>query len=192
MRIVVVVTLLLSACIGWSGKIRADLAEPNTWRDCATRLLTLAGKPADTIPGLIELYGKATPLSESDEFMQYLIALMYVESRFSRTALSTQGAWGLTQLTDLAVLDAAEHCSLPKRKARQLQDSVSQVKYGACYLAKGLTVTSGDWIRTLIVYNGGYLQLSKYEMGLPMVQETSNYTLQVIRARQLCTGTYVK
>lgn len=119
--------------------------------------------------------------------MNHLMAVIYVESRFNRSALSEKEAYGLMQMTLPAVQDATESCNLrPVLNMDHLFDSVTNIRYGSCYLRKLFREMNGDWTRTLITYNGGYRMLTRYDRGETLVSETANYVLQVQRALQLC------
>ncbi len=116
-----------------------------------------------------------------------MFAVIFVESRFNRDALSPKQAYGLMQMTMPAVIDAAQRCNLRvPMDMSHLFDSVTNVKFGSCYLKKVLDDADGDWTRALILYNGGLRQLRKYDAGDSIVTETANYVLQVERALRLC------
>jgi soluble lytic murein transglycosylase-like protein len=146
-------------------------------------LLESAGKPAinEAISTLPDLYRNAS-LTKDELFLEYLLSVIYVESRFDRKAISPKEARGLMQMTAIAVRQAVTNCKLkPLNDLTRLHDSHTNVKYGSCFL-KGLNdEMSGDWTRTLIAYNGGYAQLIKYDRGQAIASETANYVLQVER-----------
>lgn len=154
------------------------------WITCAERLLLLSGKQDRLIPELIKLYGIGS-IRKDNEFMTYLISLIYVESRFNKWAVSHANAYGLTQVTEVAIQDAGKYCKI-NRKPKDIHDSVTNVKYGSCYLSKLFIDVAGDWTSTLIAYNGGYKQLTRYQKGEQIDPETANYVLQINRTRQIC------
>lgn len=118
------------------------------------------------------------------------MAIIYVESGFDHHARSQQGARGLMQLTAPAIQDATEYCELrPITDMNRLYDSVTNIRYGTCFLKKIHEEVELDWTRTLILYNGGYAQLLKYERGESIASETANYVLKVQRAREICRTT---
>lgn len=87
------------------------------------------------------------------------------------------------QMTPIAVEQASADCGLAVvAEHDKMHDRTTNIRYGTCYLSQLLEEMEGNWTETLIVYNGGYLQLQKYRSGGNMVQETSNYVLQVERA----------
>jgi soluble lytic murein transglycosylase-like protein len=150
---------------------------------CGLNLLREAGKHGEHVTGLPELYSRAS-VDKSEEFMQYLLSIIYVESKFNKLAISPALAYGLMQMTEIAVREAAGNCPSLRMLGdmSKLHDSYTNVKYGSCFLKKLLTDMDGDWTRTLIAYNGGYAQLIKYDRGDTITHETSNYVLKVNRA----------
>lgn len=155
-------------------------------RNCAVNLLEAVGKNGVESQQLPELYRKHSA-SEEEEFLEYMFSIMYVESAFNRKAVSHADAYGLMQMTRIAVEDAVlkGNCNLrPLGDMNKLHDSVTNVKYGTCFLKKINDEVNGDWKRTLILYNGGYIQLQRYEKGESIASETANYVLKVERALQ--------
>jgi hypothetical protein len=152
---------------------------------CGLNLLREAGKHGEHVTGLPELYTRAS-VDKSEEFMQYLLSIIYVESKFNKLAISPALAYGLMQMTEIAVREAAGNCPSLRMLGdmSKLHDSYTNVKYGSCFLKKLLTDMDGDWTRTLIAYNGGYRALQDYDKGVQMNKETANYVLLVERARK--------
>jgi soluble lytic murein transglycosylase-like protein len=149
------------------------------WKRCATLLVEMSGVKKIDIDKIVK-----ASISQEDIFLIQLLSLIYVESRFNRLAISDAGAYGYTQITKPAVLDAAAYCGLSKNP-KNWYDTNINIKYGSCYLQK-LIKETGDWTSALVVYNGGYKQLTKYQKGEQMLPETSNYVLQVLRVEALC------
>lgn len=150
--------------------------------DCGLNLLEAAGKVGPHVDGLPDLYRKAS-LTKDVEFLEYLLSIIYVESRFNKLAVSPMEARGLMQMTEIAVKEVVVSCSSlkPLGDISRLHDSVTNVKYGSCYLQKLYTEMDGDWTRTLITYNGGYRALQQYDKGNAINHETANYVLHVQR-----------
>ena len=160
-----------------------------SWEECGLRMLSDSGRGGLGAQQLPKLYRNHS-VSKEDTFVKYLFAVIYVESRFNKAALSPQQAYGLMQMTLVAVQDAEIHCKLkPVLNMEHLFDSATNIRYGSCYLKKLLDEMDGDWTRTLIAYNGGYKQLTKYDKGEMIVSETANYVLRVERARRICNIT---
>lgn len=153
------------------------------------RLLGEAGKGSgpevQKLPALYHKHSKRKDL----EFMQYLMSVIYVESRFNRQAVSQADAYGLMQMTRIAVQESVDTCKLKAvPDMTHLFDSATNIRYGTCYLKKLIDDMGGDWTRALIVYNGGYAQLQRYDRGDVLVTETANYVIQVNRALGICKG----
>lgn len=135
-----------------------------------------------------ELYRKHSVLADS-VFLQYVYAIVWNESGFNPKARSTKDAYGLMQMTQIAMLEAAAYCHLPVlRSMDKLLDPGTNIKYGTCYLKFLHEQTENDWVRTLITYNGGYRQLTRYDSGSTIAAETAQYVLAVNRVRKLCSA----
>lgn len=90
-------------------------------------------------------------LSRKHGFNPYLImALIFVESRFDRRAVSGRGACGLMQVNYPVWKDAL---NLDKRKLFEIDYNI---EIGLNILKGYLLETKGDIIRALILYNNGY------------------------------------
>lgn len=127
-------------------------------------------------------------ISQDPSFVKLVYAVIYVESRFNPTARSHKDAYGLMQMTEPAVIDAAKHCSLrPIPDMDHLFDVKTNIQYGSCYLRKLLDETDGDTVRALVAYNGGYKALTVYDREGNLNQETANYVLKVNQALKKCT-----
>lgn len=134
---------------------------------------------------------KRNSVVNTTEFIEYVLSVIYVESRFRSDARSDKEAYGLMQMTSIAVEDAVEHCGLRPLGSggiESLFDTATNITYGSCYLKKVLEEADGDWTRALILYNGGYAQLMRYDRGDQIVTETANYVLRVQRAHSVCVG----
>jgi soluble lytic murein transglycosylase-like protein len=140
---------------------------------CASRLLGLAGSKAKL------------PHFEYDDIEQatYILAVMYVESKFNTKAHSSANAKGLMQVTPIAAEAASSFCKI--KLGGDLFNPTTNVRIGACYLAK-MREISADWTSTLILYNGGFRQLKAYDEGRSIASETANYVLKVEKARAFC------
>lgn len=165
-----------------TSKPDSEAPERDYIQECGMNLLADSGKVGKAAIGLPALYKKHSR-SQDDEFLEYMFSIIYVESRFNKSAISNADAYGLMQMTRGAVEEAVKHCSLrPLGDMNKLHDSATNVKYGSCYLKKLLDEMDGDWTRTLIAYNGGYKMLQRYDNGESIVNETANYVLLVHRA----------
>lgn len=157
------------------------------WNQCLEALVHPRGVRLDSyLKYIVQTSGSNV---NRDEFIRTAYAVMYVETRFNHKAVSNRDAYGLMQLTSEAVQDAAQFCHLPVVEMNSLLIPSTNVKYGTCYLNKLLTEFDGDWEKTLIVYNGGYYQLTRYLEGRTMTNETANYVLQIHRVLRVCSST---
>lgn len=152
---------------------------------CGERLLQDSRKSEREVARLLDLYRKHI-VDTDPEFTQFALAVSHVESRFNTGARSTANAVGLMQMTSVAVTDAVRLCGFRPLAIERLHDPALNVRYGTCFLRLKLTEAGGDKTRALILYNGGYRQLEKFDRGLPIASETANYVIQVKRSLALC------
>lgn len=174
--------LILSVIVSYSPVIHAANSK------CGKLLLELSAKRGPNYNKLLtQLRNGAIRSRNSDQvFHEYLLAIIYVESGFNVHAISSKGAMGLMQLTRVAILDATTHCGMGIPATLNVYDPALNVRLGSCYLDRLLQVTGGDYLRALILYNGGFIQLTKYDRGENIASETANYILKVNRARGMC------
>lgn len=182
--------LVLASFLLTSSNVRAELLDGvpiglDPVKECGMLLMREAGKTGPEIDTLSDLYSRAST-DKDVEFRLYMMAVIYTESRFDSHAVSIADAHGLMQMTEVAVIDAAKHCKLQPVRMDNLFDSYTNVQYGTCYLAKLLQETDGDWDRALVAYNGGYVQLQRFDKGLNIAGETANYVLKVKKAVRFC------
>lgn len=150
---------------------------------CLDMLLSMSGSGRRLDAQRIER--EVTRVNRDREFRHYMYALIYVESRFNRLATSSKGAVGLSQLTPGAVEDAARYCKMGAITTT-LYNVSTNVRLGACYLDKLVRDNGGDYTRALIIYNGGYNSLTRWDRYESIPGETANYVLRVHRVQQLC------
>jgi soluble lytic murein transglycosylase len=182
--------IILASILLTSSDVRAELLDGvpiglDPVKECGMLLMREAGKTGPEIEMLSDLYSRAST-DKDVEFRLYMLAVIYTESRFNSKAVSIADAHGLMQMTEIAVIDAAKHCNLQPVRMDNLFDSYTNVQYGTCYLAKLLGETEGDWDRALVAYNGGYVQLQRYDRGVNIASETANYVLKVKKAVKFC------
>lgn len=121
--------------------------------------------------------------------MMVMMAVIYRESGFNPHAHSEAEAYGLTQMTQVAVTMAERECKLPRlRQMSRLYDSFTAVRYGSCYLDYAMRMASDDVTGASILYNGGVLTLTRYQRGENINSESANYALQIVRVLQQCEG----
>lgn len=164
----------------------------NGWYLCGERLLKMHGKVGEGSKRLPELYRKHS-VDRSEPFLELLFTVMSVESGFDRHAVSSAGARGLLQLMPVAVREAMVRCNLRALKhPLELHDSVTNVRYGSCFLRAMLDDSGQRLDRALILYNGGYSELAKHIRNESLSNETSNYLLKVRRNLKICRGGITK
>lgn len=155
------------------------------WYQCGLKLVEqagLIGKNHWTLPLLYEKHSR----EKSSDFLILLYSVMYTESGFRARAISEAKAYGLMQITNVAMREASAQCDLPVIPMEKLLDSATNVRYGSCYLQYLMGILDGDIDQVLIVYNGGFKQLTRYLKGESIVTETANYVLRVRRAITTC------
>lgn len=159
-----------------------------SWYQCGVTLATLARRPLPEIRVLPLQFWRYS-VSRDPQFLELLLALSYVESRYIPTAQSHAGAYGITQVTLPAATTAYPLCPTrlrPIRVPTDLHHPPTSIAYGSCYLRYLLNYTGGDTDRALIAYNGGSRQLARYDAGQSIATETANYVLRVRRALTQC------
>lgn len=155
---------------------------------CGRRLMTMAGKSVDEQAFLLSQI-RGSSINRSADFLSYLYAIAYVESRFSTDAMSSAQARGILQLTRIGAEDAAIECGLPLVTEDALDTLLKvsiNVHYSSCLLRKYLRETKGSWFHALVLYNGGYVQLARYLASGTLTDETQRYVLSVLHARGIC------
>lgn len=189
----VAMTMLLAAIVCHANLLQARPAEtmpdelhylavPSIVENCSRKILGEVEGQAHS-PSLP--IGVTYTIAEDEETVKLILAIIYVESRFRPNLISKAKAYGLMQITKGAMLEGSEYCGLPVIPVTKLLDSAINIRYGSCYLHK-LLEELNDIDAVLIVYNGGYVSLTRYLKGVSMNKETANYLLQVRRSLQLC------
>ncbi len=90
-------------------------------------------------------------LSRKHGFNPYLtMAVIYIESRFDRRAVSKAGACGLMQVNYAVWKD---ELNIDRRKLFEIDYNI---ELGLTILKRYLMETGGDLVRALILYNNGY------------------------------------
>lgn len=170
---VIKASVVIGSCL-LSNLVNAETA-------CATKLLQAVGK---IVPEGLGYTGYS--VEKSKEFLDYLSAIIHVESAWNEWAVSHKDARGLMQMTPVAIEEAWRTCPTLS-PAPNMYLAADNIAYGSCFL-KHLYYGIGkrNWVATLIAYNGGYKQLTMYERGDRVIDETAQYVLRVHRALQLC------
>jgi hypothetical protein len=102
-------------------------------------------------PAFAEITGAVFNLSRKHGFNPYLVmAIIFVESRFDRHAVSRKGACGLMQVNYPVWKD---ELNIDRRRLSQVDYNI---ELGLTILKGYLRETKGDIIKALILYNNGY------------------------------------
>jgi soluble lytic murein transglycosylase-like protein len=102
-------------------------------------------------PEFSRITGSVFTLSRKHGFNPYLVmAVIFVESRFNRHAVSKAGACGLMQVNYLVWKD---ELNIDRRKLTQVDYNI---ELGLTILKGYLLETKGDIIKALTLYNNGY------------------------------------
>ena len=136
------------------------------------------------------MHGALTALSlysvdQSFDFLRFATAVIAAESGFNPSAVSPAGATGLFQLTPIGAREAATQCRLPLRGGDDasirsiLVDRRNNVKYGTCLLKYYLDSVRGNKTLALVLYNGGYQQLTRLAATGTLTKETAEYVFRV-------------
>lgn len=159
--------------------IQNDIQLMKEQRQCIATLSPSGG--GDTIKYLRHI------VSQDPLFVKYVIAVIFVESSFRSHVVSGKNAYGLMQMTQGAILDAAKFCNLPVLQDHEMLSPENGVKYGSCYLKKLYRDLEGDWTRVLVVYNSGYLGLTRFIEAGSLTNETAEYIVKVHSALHKCS-----
>ena len=123
---------------------------------------------------------------KSPDFLLLATAVMAAESGFNNNAVSSSGAIGLMQLTLIGAREAAKQCSLSRPLGEsdssltlKIRGPAENVKYGTCLLKHYLKQVNNNSLHALVLYNGGYGQLTRLRNTGTLTEETLNYVLRV-------------
>ena len=154
------------------------------WYECGSKLATTQTPPQDVKAAMFVL--GAHSVDTSPAFLMLAASVMAAESGFNKYAISPAGAFGLMQLTLIGAKEAAIQCRLPYARGvsdsvliARLMDNRANVKYGTCLLKYYLDQVKGNTTLALVLYNGGYVQLTRYLETGTLTKETSEYVLRV-------------
>lgn len=111
---------------------------------------------------------------------EHFVLLISNESVFDRTAKSTVGAMGLTQIMPKFAPDFAAKCGLSDFKQEDLLNETINLYLGACQFKNLLSdaKVQGNTVKALIAYNAGLhsKQMAEASKGKPITNtETSGY-----------------
>lgn len=110
-----------------------------------------------------------------------VLAVIQIESRFDRKAVSTRGAQGLMQLQRVVVDELVGEGKIPARR-HDLKDPQANVEIGVSYLAH-LVEMFGDLNIALAAYNWGPTRIREKLAANQTIP--SQYASKVLRAQRL-------
>ncbi len=164
------------------------------WHECANTMAAtfpLSDRELDLALRMIALHS----VNSSPDFLQLVSAVAIVESGLNRTAVNgssgnggyERGAVGLMQLTLVGAKEAEQQCPVLRPTLGEsnltlmlrLLDVRDNVKYGSCLLNYYLEFANGNVLHALVLYNGGYQQLTRLIRTGTLTTETQQYVLRV-------------
>lgn len=122
--------------------------------------------------------------------MQYLSAVMWVESGGREDAISPKNAVGIMQVTQAAAIHTISLCPAIHRGSaqhnmRNLMLSSVNIRIASCYLQHARLV-SGSWVGALVMYNSGYYGLTRLNNNARVPTETAQYVVSVLNTINQC------
>lgn len=171
--------------IPWSPELLA-------WYECGGKVASDKTEPGQVKAAMYALGTES--VDTRPEFLMFAASVMSAESGFNRYAISPAGAIGLMQVTIIGAKEAAIQCRLPYARGvndsvllARLMDSRANVKYGTCLLKYYLDSVKGNHTLALVLYNGGYAQLTRFLNTGTLTKETQDYVLRVQSLFGRCT-----
>lgn len=114
----------------------------------------------------------------TNEDRDFLLAVIYVESRFEPRAVSEKGAVGLMQLLPTTAAEVAKENGMEFADTvsleKSLRDPETNVMLGAIYLSD-MRARFGDTRLALAAYNGGPTALAQWMSDNPSDSEVSKF-----------------
>lgn len=156
-----------------------------SWHECGEKLAIGRTVRVDQVKAAMFLLGSES-VDTSPPFLKLAASVIAAESGFNPSAVSPAGAYGLMQLTTIGAKEAAIQCRLPYARGvsdetlvARLMDNRANVKYGTCLLKYYLDSVGGNRTLALVLYNGGYAQLTRLIQTGTLSKETQEYVLRV-------------
>lgn len=143
---------------------------------------------------LIEVFERSSYV-KNPEFIILAASLAAVESGLNARAVSGSGAVGLMQVTLIGAKEAERQCPAflaPDKGERllalntRLLDPDTNVKYGTCLLHYYLREVNHFATLGIILYNGGYKQLTRLADSGTLTKETQDHILRVNQNIRRC------
>lgn len=166
-------------------------ADTLSLRDCGLSLTSRAGlSPTDGAKVLDAL--DQYSVINTPEFLRYLYAVAYVESRFRADRRSEADAVGLLQVTLQAALFIHDQRRLVGLRPNRSEISGNRLAYtqinvniGSSYLFYALTL-AGNWPGAIVTYNSGPGGLLHLQRGDKIPEETAQYVTKVLYLAETC------
>lgn len=111
-----------------------------------------------------------------------LLAVIHIESSGNPSAISSAGARGLMQLTDIGAQEVCQQYGC--EPDFDLHDPETNLRMGTQLLGYYLTEARGDSIGMIVLYNGGYAAYMKYLRKEPLPEETQQYIVKFKKLRR--------
>lgn len=165
---------------------------PLLWHECVATLGRDLGRSEKELYTILNAFMTGT-VNENSDFVMLAVALAAVESNFLPYVQSpSSGATGLMQVTEIGAIEAERQCPhlLATRRSRAglrlLADPVTNVQYGTCLLQHYLDEVRGNTFLALVLYNGGYRQLTRLRDNATLTTETREYVFRVHQQLRRC------
>jgi hypothetical protein len=156
------------------------------WVDCATTMASTTPVSDTEIGRIIRAVASESP-NKDPEFLKLVVAVAVVESKLNRIAQSPTGAVGLMQLSLIGAQEAEQQCPVLRPTLGESSMALQlrllglrdNVKYGTCLLDYYMKQAGGNTMNALVLYNGGYQQLTRLVSSASLTNETQQYVLRV-------------
>jgi hypothetical protein len=162
------------------------------WHDCANTMAATFPLSEQELAHVLHTVAVHS-VNRHPEFIKLLFAVAATESSMNRTAVNggngglETSAVGLLQLTLIGAKEAEHQCPVLRPTLGEsnltlmlrLLDVRDNVKYGSCLLNYYLKFANGNILHALVLYNGGYQQLTRLIRTGTLTTETQQYVLRV-------------
>jgi hypothetical protein len=162
------------------------------WHECANTMASTFPLSDNELAHVLHAVAVHS-VNRNPDFLQLVSAVAIVESGLNRTAVNGNSggletsAVGLLQLTLIGAKEAEHQCPVLRPTLGEsnltlmirLLDVKDNVKYGSCLLNYYLQFTNGNVLHALVLYNGGYQQLTRLIRTGTLTTETQQYVLRV-------------
>lgn len=160
--------------------------ELTRWYECGQLIAATSPLSEKEIQRLLSTFARHSANTEPD-FLKLAIAVSSAESNLNRFVQSPAGAVGLMQMTLIGAKEAERQCPVLRptlgesSTALQLRllGLTDNVKYGTCLLDYYMKQTDNNVLHALVLYNGGYQQLTRLVNTGTLTPETTQYVLRV-------------